>query len=636
MLNQLRSLTKTWVAAVFVAVLVLSFAIWGVADIFTGRVADSVARVGDQSISITRFAAEFDRELQRYQAETGQALDRNTAVALGMDRAILGRLALNAALDQKADALGLTASDTALARAMAEIPGFSDPITGRFDSNTYYQVLAENGFTPQQFVAELRLDLVQRQLTSAMGSGVRASDALRSVRLAYVLESRDISSVVIPADAVSEIADPSAEELEAYYADVEASFARPPRRAFTFVTLTLEDFIPDAPVDDEALEEAYALRSGELATPERRDITELSAPDEAAALQAAERLRAGEDATAVAEALGLGAPEVYDEAVPTDLLSSALATAAFAAADGDVTDPVDGGLAWFVARVDGITPGEARSLDDLRATLTREIQEAAAGDLLFDAIDAFERARGQGASIEEAAEAARIPSFSYGLVDAQGVSDAGSRASVLSLYPEIVGAAFAVQAAGVEGELTELGEDGYFIVRADEIQSAAVRPLDEVRPQVLAQYRLSKRSEALDALAETARAALEGGSSPTDAAAETHASARGEVSELQRAQATPTLGRELLNRLFNAEVGEALTAATADGGRVAARVDAVGRTAEPPPEQVEALRATLEEELLADLQELFIRGLQASYEIREYPDQIAQATGVSSGVGGLQ
>ena len=41
MLNQLRNLTKTWVAAFFVALLVASFAIWGVGDIFTARTPDA-------------------------------------------------------------------------------------------------------------------------------------------------------------------------------------------------------------------------------------------------------------------------------------------------------------------------------------------------------------------------------------------------------------------------------------------------------------------------------------------------------------------------------------------------------------------------------------------------------------------
>ncbi len=630
MLNQLRSLTKTWVAAVFVAVLVMSFAIWGVGDIFSARTADAVARVGDENISINRFSVEFERELAQFQEENGQSIDRTTAVALGMDRAVLSRLALNLALDQKARELGLSASDTAIARAMAEIPAFADPITGRFDANTYYSILQSNSITPDQFVLDLRRDIVQRQLTSTLGSGVRAPDALRDVRLRYVLETRSLSSVVIPPEAAGDIPEPTADELAAYYADVESSFATPPRRAFTFVTMTLEDFIPDAPVDEAELDSIVEQRSGEMSTPERRDIVELTAPDEATALQLVERLRAGEEPDAVATALGLGAPQTYDEALPADLLSAALGEAAFAAESGEVVGPIDGGIAWFVARIDSVTPGEAQDLEGLRETVRLEIATAVAGDLLFDAIDAFELARGQGSSIEDAAVAASIPSFSFGPVDAQGAAEGGGRASLFSLYPEIVRAAFSSAAVGVASELTPLGEDGYFAVRVDESLPAAVLPLDEVEPQVRAQYALVKQSEALDAIAELARAALIQGATPTDAAAAANPLARGEVSTLQRGQATPTVSGELLGRLFAAEPGEVMLAATADGGRIAARVDSVGAGDDPPAEQLDVLRFTLEQELLEDVQELYVRGLQAAYAVREFPDQMAVATGVSA------
>lgn len=630
MLNQLRSLTKTWVAGVLVGVLVLSFAIWGVADIFTGRIADAVAVVGKEQISVNRFSLEFERELTRLQEESGQSFDRSTAVALGLDRAVLNRLALNAAFDQRAADLGLEASQRTLAREMAAIPAFADPFTGRFDADTYRMLLQQNNMTPQQFEGDLRRDVIQRQLQGALGSGVRAPDALGAMRLRYVRETRAVSSVVIPPQAAGDIAEPTPAELEAYYADVESSFAVPTMRAFTFVTITLDDFVPDVPVTDEELQEAYDARVTSLATAETRDIVEIAAPDEATAQQAAERLRAGEEPAAVAEALGLVEPTVHDDAVRADILTAALAEAAFSAAQGEVTDPVDGGIAWFVARVDAITETATQSLEDLRSELTLEIAQARAGDLLFDAIDAFELARGQGASIEDAAAAARLPSFSYGLVDSQGASLDGGRASVLSTYPDILGAAFGLAATGIDSELTPLGEDGYFVVRTDEIAPASVRPLADVEPQVRAQYALVKRSEALDALAEAARASLASGAAPADAAVAASPLATGAASEHQRAQAEGAISRELLTRLFAASPGDAIVAATPDGGRVVARVDSVRPADALPPEEMAGLRGVIEQELLADVEELYVRALQQAYSVRENPALIAQATGVGA------
>ena len=50
MLQTLRAASKSWVASVVIGVLVLAFALWGVADIFRGGGDTVVASVGGTDI----------------------------------------------------------------------------------------------------------------------------------------------------------------------------------------------------------------------------------------------------------------------------------------------------------------------------------------------------------------------------------------------------------------------------------------------------------------------------------------------------------------------------------------------------------------------------------------------------------
>jgi peptidyl-prolyl cis-trans isomerase D len=630
MLNQLRNLTKTWIAAAFIALLVGSFAIWGVADIFTGRTPDAVLVVGKDQVSVTRFSIEFERELERISRQSDTPIDRNLAVQFGLDRNILSRLALRSAVSQKTRALGLAVSPAAMARALREVEVFIDPITGRFDQDSYLTFLGQSGFTPAQFEADLRIDLLQGQLGVVFGSGVHPPNTLAAARQRFAGETRALSAVVIPASAAPEIPEPTAEELQAFYDERSAAFAVPARRAFSFVTLALDDFIPDVDVEEDLAREMYEQRQDALRTPDRRDVVELAAPDEETAREAALRLRAGEEPDTVAQELGLAPPNRYDDALAQDLLTRALADAAFLVEAGEVTDPVNGGIAWFVARVDEVLPGEAQTFEQARAALELEVARDVAGERLFDAIDAFELARNRGSSLAEAAAAARIPVFSYGLVDATGAFDQGPRPDHFALYPDLVRAAFASDVAGVTGELEELGDAGYFVLRLDEIVPATTRPLSEVEAEVRAQYTLVRRSEALDALAETARARLAEAATPSDAAAAASSAARGEVSELRRGQTTPSLPGDLLARAFTARVGEVVLGASPEGGRVLLRVDAIRPAETVDPGAVEQVRARLELELLDDLSELFIVTLQQAYPVSVDEQLLAQATGVAT------
>jgi peptidyl-prolyl cis-trans isomerase D len=630
MLNQLRNLTKTWIAAGFIALLVASFAIWGVNDIFTGRTPDAVLVVGKDQVSVTRFSVEFDRELERISQQSDVPIDRTTAVRLGLDRSVISRLALRSAVEQRTRALGLAASPAAIARELRQVEVFIDPITGRFDQDAYRVFLAQNRFTPSQFEAEVELDLVQNQLGSVLGSGARPPDVLVAVRQRFTAETRALSAVVVPAAAAPEVADPTSEELEAFYAEREAAYLVPPRRAFSFVTLALDDFVGDIEVDDQLVREMFEQRQDTLRTPDRRDIVEIAAPDEATARDVAIRLRAGEDPEEVTSALGLAPPNVYDDALASNLLTRRLADAAFLLGAGEVTEPVDGGIAWFVARVDEVLPGEAQTFEQASAALELEVARDAAGDRLFDAIDAFEQTRSRGASLAEAATAAQIPVFSYEPADATGVLADGVRPEHFQRYPELVRAAFATSAEGVTGELEELGEDGYFVLRLDKIVPASTRPLADVEAEVRAQYALVARSDARNAMAETARARLAEAAAPSDAAAAASPAARGEISELRRGQTTPTLPGDILGRAFAARVGDVVVGATQDGGRVVVRVDAIRPAETVDPSGRDAARDRLALEALDDLSQLYVQALQQAYPVSADEALLAQATGVAA------
>jgi peptidyl-prolyl cis-trans isomerase D len=201
---------------------------------------------------------------------------------------------------------------------------------------------------------------------------------------------------------------------------------------------------------------------------------------------------------------------------------------------------------------------------------------------------------------------------------------------VLARHPEILRAAFAEAATGVVSELQPLGEDGYFVFRVDEITQSEPRPLSEVEDQVRAQFSLARRSEALDALAETARASLAGGAAPSDAAAAAAPVARGEISSVRRDQATPTLSREFLARAFAAAVGDVVIGAAADGGRVLARIDSVGPASDLPADATESARLALSAEILQDVDLLYQQGLLNAYARRDDRNLMAQALGVDS------
>ena len=115
MLRGMNRLGQSWVGKALVAVLfgflIVSFAIWGIGDIFRGAVRTDVASVGDINISADAFRTAYQNEVQRLARQTRQSISPERARALGIDTQVLGRLVTEAALDQKARDLGLGVSN---------------------------------------------------------------------------------------------------------------------------------------------------------------------------------------------------------------------------------------------------------------------------------------------------------------------------------------------------------------------------------------------------------------------------------------------------------------------------------------------------------------------------------------------
>jgi methionyl-tRNA synthetase len=63
MLDALRRSVGSWVVKAFIGVIMLSFAVWGVSDVFRGYRGAEVARVGDTDFSEARLVASHDLEL---------------------------------------------------------------------------------------------------------------------------------------------------------------------------------------------------------------------------------------------------------------------------------------------------------------------------------------------------------------------------------------------------------------------------------------------------------------------------------------------------------------------------------------------------------------------------------------------
>ena len=184
MLRGIHKASSNWlgkaIMAVVMGLLVISFAIWGIGDIFRGFGRNAVAKIGGTEISIEQFRQLLHRPAAAARppawpgdhARPGARARPRPAAARPDGRRDRARRA--------ARKLRLGLSDAEIARRITSDPSFRG-LNGQFDRTRFEQLIRQAGFTEARFVDEQRRDAAapadrakrQRRIASADDRAVR-------------------------------------------------------------------------------------------------------------------------------------------------------------------------------------------------------------------------------------------------------------------------------------------------------------------------------------------------------------------------------------------------------------------------------------------------------------------------------
>src|SRR6202000_3323731 len=167
MLRGMRKASSNWLGKIIMAtvmgVLIISFGVWGIADIFRGFGQSTVAKVGGTEISTDQFRQIYTDRLQQIGRQFGRPLSADQARAFGLDRQVLQQTIAEAALDEEARRLGLGQSNEETMRTIFADPNFKG-VNGAFDPNRFQAMIRQLGFSDQRYVSEQRRGALARRM----------------------------------------------------------------------------------------------------------------------------------------------------------------------------------------------------------------------------------------------------------------------------------------------------------------------------------------------------------------------------------------------------------------------------------------------------------------------------------------
>ena len=493
MLRGMQTATRNWlgrlITGLLLGLIAVSFAVWGIGDIFRGFGQSTVAKIGSTEIGLEQFRQTYNERLQQLIRQVGRPIPPDQARALGLPRQLLGQMLAEAAVDENVRSLGLNLPNEVVADRIRNDPSFRG-INGQFDRARFEAIIRQAGYTESRYVAEQRRQLLRQEIVRALVSDLSTPDIAVDAQNRYMNELRSLDYIVLGPEQAGDIAEPTPEVLSKYFEERKNLFRAPEFRKVDLVVLSPEEVSKAIEVSDADVKKAFEADRARYTTPERRELQQIVFPNEDDAATAAKKLAEGTTFEQLAAERGLKDGDFNLGLVSrSQVHDPAIADAAFKLQSGQVSEPIKGRFGSVLVRVGKVEAEVARDVSDVAGDIKSQLALERAQRQVRELYDKMEDERLAGGAIAELAKKVGLPVRTIDAIDRSGRGPDGNAIPDLPAGANLPSAVFASE-PGVENDPIQLqGGAGYVWYEVLSTTPSRDRSLDEVRDRVIERWR---------------------------------------------------------------------------------------------------------------------------------------------------
>jgi len=615
MLQAIRSKAGSLIVKILFAILIIGFGLWGIGDVLIRSTTDTtIARIGSTAIPAERLKQSVGEEVQRMQRIFGAGFTMEQAKQFGIVDQQLNVLVGTELVNQEIARLRLAVADDTLLKLIRENPAFRGQ-NGQFDPALLRRFLQANRISDAQYSAQLRSEVARGELLDAIAGGASGPKPLAETLYRIRAERRIADTVFVAYASITDIGEPNDTQLSEFHDAHAEQFRAPELRSFTIAYLKLDDLADPTKVSDQEAMDEYQKRLDEFQTPERRHVEQILVQDQATADQVLSALRGGKTFATVAKQVA------KMEAGPLDLgtvakpdLPPELAEVAFKLGADGISDPVKTGFGWHVLHVVAIEPATTKPFEAVKPAIAAEIARERAERDMGNVINRVKDTLASGKDLDAVAAELNLKIVKVKEIDQTGHTITGGTIVLPPPSGEILGAAFNTE-PGQLSDVVDTADGGFYVLHLDNLTPSAVRPLPEVRDQVLAAWQQDQRVQRVTAEIKEIAAAVNAGAPLKLVAADRKLSLKTTPALNRSGGEDGGLPRELVTEIFKAKLHQALTGESGDGGYVAQLTEIVPADPDKSKPQLDQLTAELSNALQRDILTEYTQALRGHFKV---------------------
>lgn len=365
---------------------------------------NTVAKVDGRNVTQAEWDQAHQRQVERMRQQMPtvdvKLFDNPAAKRETLEALVRERVLLAAAVHRN-----LLVGDERLQRQFVEDPQFAG--LRNADGSVNQAILAAQGLTSQDFVAQLRQELGMQQVLRGVSGSALPTPAVADLALDALLQRRQLALARFDAKSYAAKIQPGDAQIEAYYKAHESEFSAPEQASIEYVVLDLETIKKGIAVPDDEARKYYAENASRYTVAEERRARHiLIAADKDAAADVKQKAKARAEAllaearkspASFADLAKKNSADAGSAAQGGDLdfsgrggmVAKPLEDAVFAMKVGEIGELVTSEFGYHIVKLEAVRGGEKKPFESARGEIDDEIRKQLAAKRWAEAAEQF-------------------------------------------------------------------------------------------------------------------------------------------------------------------------------------------------------------------------------------------------------
>ena len=473
MLQYIKKYMKGWFLGIILFFIFISFAFWGVGDIFRGD-SSYILKIGKYKISRDTFLREFESNVNYLKKNKKlNKIELENVVNETLSNLKDRYLILNAV-----NLMNINISEKILRKKIYENELFQNKLkNNKFDKNIYTNFISRNFSSEENYLEYLKNQILIEIIANYFEKKIYYPQNLTNKIYNKLEEKKSFQIASIDKNYQRTVIKiPNKESMLEYFNKNKKKYLFDERRSFSYIFVNLNYLKKKVEVNEDEIIDSYNNQKQDFLIPEKRKVEQLFFDNEEIGKKILNSINKENKFKEIAEkekeknisyiALGLVEKEqLFDE----------FADQVFKLKENEFSKLIKTDIGWHILKVTEIIKSKSKKLSEVKNTIKEDIALTKSYDELDIVLNEVEDEMTNGANLEEISNKLNLDLINVKLLEKKSFfnSDLPNEIKINNFYQEVF-----------EEELNsdlfiEEIEDGFFIVRVDEIVNEQLKTFEE-------------------------------------------------------------------------------------------------------------------------------------------------------------